>query len=295
MSSQLEPIFAGGKSSLRMAHSLPVSRCGLIEGLGSSTSSPELEFRLPTVDALRAALPGLEKRRAFVPDATGIAMQQPCDLVLVHPEGGARLAIRAEVVWVQPDGPGKGIGVELKALDVAKLHAFVGGAAEKPAEPPPPEEPATDARHADVDDADATDGPPDRAKGLYDKIRAMTTRERETCARSGALSERVALERCYGASVWEGLLHNPQITPPEVARIARNGTVSVPLLSVIVANGGWIAVGEVQRALLANPRLSGSALDRVLGALSSSDLRRVSQQTAYRAPVRQAAQRLMKR
>jgi hypothetical protein len=213
MSSQLEPIFAGGKSSLRMAHSLPVSRCGLIEGLGSSTSSPELEFRLPTVDALRAALPGLEKRRAFVPDATGIAMQQPCDLVLVHPEGGARLAIRAEVVWVQPDGPGKGIGVELKALDVAKLRAFVGGPAEKPAEPPPPEEPATDARHADVDDADATDGPPDRAKGLYDKIRAMTTRERETCARSGALSERVALERCYGASVWEGLLHNPQITP----------------------------------------------------------------------------------
>lgn len=244
------------------------------------------------MDALRAALPGLEKRRAFVPEATGLAMQEPCDLVVVHPEGGARLAIRAEVVWVQADGAGKGIGVELKALDVAKLRAFVAGGAEKPAENPPPEEPATDGR---IDDDDDADGPPDRAKGLYDKIRAMSVRERETCARSGALSERVALERCFGASVWEGLLHNPQITPPEVARIARNGTVSVPLLSVIVANGGWIAVGEVQRALLANPRLSGSALDRVLGALSSSDLRRVSQQTAYRAPVRQAAQRLMKR
>jgi hypothetical protein len=132
-------------------------------------------------------------------------------------------------------------------------------------------------------------------KNLYERIRCFSAREREVCARSGALTERVALERCYGSAVWEGLLHNPQLTAPEVARIAKNGTVSVPLLGLIVANGAWLAIGEVQRALLGNPRLAGSQIDRVLGALSPANLRTVAQQTAYRAPVRQAAQRLIKR
>jgi hypothetical protein len=250
-----------------------------------SPPPPELVFRLPNLAALRAELPNLEKRRAFVPEAGGVEMRQGCVLVLVHPDGGNRLSIRAEVVWVQAEGPGKGVGVELRELDVERLRAFVESVGQPV--PPPDETP-------DAADDDAS-GSADRAIGLYEKIRNLSTRERETCARSGSLTERVALERCYGTSVWEGLLQNPQVTPPEVARIARNGTVPVPLLALIVANSGWLSVGEVQRALLSNPRASGSQLDRILGALSPSDLRRVSQQTAYRAPVRQAAQKLLKR
>jgi hypothetical protein len=248
-----------------------------------SSSLPELVLRLPSLAALRAELPNLEKRRAFVPEAGGVEMRQGCQLVLVHPDGGNRLSIRAEVVWVQTEGPGKGVGVELRELEVERLRAFVESSA---GQPPPALDEAPDAA---PDDASGS------AKGLYERIRSLSTRERETCARSGALTERVALERCYGTSVWEGLLQNPQITPPEVARIARNGTVPVPLLGLIVANSGWLSVGEVQRALLSNPRASGSQIDRILGALSPSDLRRISQQTAYRAPVRQAAQKLLKR
>jgi hypothetical protein len=50
----------------------------------------------------------------------------------------------------------------------------------------------------------------------------------------------------------------------------------------------------VQRALLTNARVSGPQVERVLRSLSQSDLRHATQQTAYRASVRQAAQKLVK-
>ncbi len=209
-------------------------------------------------------------------------MRATCGLSIVHPVTGARLLLPAEVVWAEATGPGKGIGVELRAVDAVELAAFVDGAS---AQVGPK---ASGAAAAD----DAVDDP--RTKGLYERVRGFSTREREICARSGALPERIALERCYGASVWEGVVQNPQVTPPEIARIARNGTIPKSVLGVIVANAGWLSVGEVQRALLSNPRVKGGELDRVLRALAPAELRRVVQQTAYRAAVRQAAQKLVK-
>ena len=260
-------------------------------------SPVEVEWRPSTLDALRAELPNLRKRRAFVAGAEGtegVEVRKGCDLVIVHPVTGSRLRLPAEVVWVQADGPGKGVGVELGAFDAEGLAAFVESVGEEPVTPTPAEDapaPNPDPGAAEDDEPSERDG---RAKGLYEKVRAFSIREREVCARSGTLPERTALERCYGTSVWEGILQNPQATPPEVARIARNGTISNPMLGLIVANAGWLAVGEVQRALLSNPRVGGAHLDRVLRALTPAELRRVIQQTAYRALVRQAAQKLAK-
>jgi hypothetical protein len=103
------------------------------------------------------------------------------------------------------------------------------------------------------------------------------------------------LERRYGAAVWEALLQNPQLTPPEIMRIAKNGGLPKPLINTIVNNAAWVNKPEVQRALLSNPRVAGQHLDRVLRAMSKADLARVPQQTAYRPQVRMAAKRLLQR
>jgi hypothetical protein len=105
----------------------------------------------------------------------------------------------------------------------------------------------------------------------------------------------MALERMYGPTVWETLLRNSRLTIPEVARIGRKGTLPRPLVDVIAANPSWIAAGEVQRALLSNPRSSPAVIEKVLRGMSRSDLQLVPQQTAYPGPVREAAKRMLGR
>jgi hypothetical protein len=210
----------------------------------------------------------LVKGRTFIAGAVPLELRSACELALVHPETDEILLLKAEVVWAKADEPGQGVGVELKDVDTEILRAFVGKRG-----------PAAEAR---------------RAQTLYDRVRSLNIRERDTWARQGTLAERVALERCYGPAVWEALLHNAQLTPPEVARIAKNGTLPRPLAGVIVGNAAWVRVPEIQRALLGNPRVLGPHLDRILQLLSPAELKRVAQQTAYRPAVRAAALKLVK-
>ncbi len=118
--------------------------------------------------------------------------------------------------------------------------------------------------------------------------------EQQRMGRNGSLPERVALERTFGPAVWEALLSNTRISAPEVARIAKKGTLPKPLLEVIGLNGAWVGSPEVQRALLSNPRTSATVLAKVLRALPRTDLQRVSQQTAYPMAARLAARKLIK-
>ncbi|MCC6555589.1 MAG: hypothetical protein IT372_21720 [Polyangiaceae bacterium] len=240
----------------------------------------ELRLRHASLPALKRDHDAdLRKGRAFVAGATGLAERDPCRLVVVHPETGGTLALEAEVVWVKSDAPGAGVGVELRGFGEAEreaLRAFVESAAPTPAPAPPP--------------APAREPPP---RNVHERVRALSIPEREIMARQGTLPERTALERCYGASVWEGLLQNPQITPPEVARIAKNGTLPRPLVQHIVGNPGWLSIAEVQRALLGNPRCGGAHLERVLRAMARADLERVAAMSVYRAEVRQAAKKLL--
>src|SRR5690606_16303807 len=112
-------------------------------------------------------------------------------------------------------------------------------------------------------------------------------------ARQCGHAERVALERCFGGAVWEALLQNPQLTGPEVANIAKKGSLPRPVLATIAANAGWVAVPEVQRALLSNPRLDGGAITRVLRTLSRAELARIPRQTRYPARIRNEARKLL--
>jgi hypothetical protein len=133
------------------------------------------------------------------------------------------------------------------------------------------------------------------ALNVQARVRKLSVAEREALSRTGTLTERVALERAYGAMVWDGLLSNVALTGPEVARIARNGNLTAPHLKTIVGNLSWLSRPEVRRALLTNPRLSAAYIDKVLRVLPPAELKKVPQQTAYTNQVRAAAARLLGR
>jgi hypothetical protein len=105
----------------------------------------------------------------------------------------------------------------------------------------------------------------------------------------------VALERIFGKSVWEPILQNQRVTPPEVARIARMGNAPIPVLDLITGNPAWLAAGEVRRALLSNPRLSDDGLTKVLRSTPKHELQLVAMQTYYPPRVRKLARALLNR
>lgn len=228
----------------------------------------------------------LSQGRAFVPGAQGVeAALAACELVIEH--GGRSHRLAAEVVFVKAEDPGRGVGVQLAPLDAAgkeALRLFVESCGEEEAiETGPAEESEEEAASEKL------------AQSLQERLRGLSTVEQQRLAANGTLTERIALERMFGPNVWETLLRNPRLTVPEVARIGRKGTLPRPLVEAIAANGAWLSSGEVQRALLSNPRSSPAVIDKVLRTMSRTDLHLVMQQTAYPAIVRQTAKRLLAR
>jgi hypothetical protein len=235
-----------------------------------------LTLTFALADELRALFEqNLSKGRAFVPEATGVEPLQACELVLVH--AGRTHKLRAEAVFVKADGPKRGIGLQLVPLDsaaMAELRAFVDAAADSDT----PKRAAPD--HA-------------AASNLHERIRSLPLAEQHKLAAGGTLPERVALERAFGANVWEALLSNPRLTIPEVATIARKGTLPRPLVEKLAGHAVWLAAPEVQRALLSNPRATTAVVGKVLQAMARVDLLLVPQQGGYPHAVRAAAKKML--
>jgi hypothetical protein len=303
--------------------------------------------------------------RAFIANASGLAVFSACTLTIEHPDTKRRESFGCEVVMVLDQGAARGTGlqfVDRSGDSLARLRAFVAERAPAPATsrrplatpfdddeatgvlttsgerrslvqpaapPPAASAPALDASavhpypdgpHELGDEHDDSDGEdldeideqtnPFGASGADEhdpaspqhavvaaraaKLRNLTPEQRIHYARSSVQEERVLLERIYTSAVWELLLHNPKITVPEVARMARKGSMPRPLLDFIVDNEQWIRHSLIRRALLGNPRLTGDSITKVLRALPPRELKLVPQQTAYPPSVRQAAARLMK-
>ncbi len=128
---------------------------------------------------------------------------------------------------------------------------------------------------------------------VHQRVRKLTAPEREKLARTGTQAERVALERAFGSTLWEAILSNPQVSPPEVAKIAKNRTASAPILQIIVGHQAWLSRPEVKRGLLSNTRLQAGQIERVLRTLNRTELKEVQRQTAYPQRVRQAVSKLL--
>jgi hypothetical protein len=238
----------------------------------------------------------LRKGRAFVPGPSRLAERELCTLCIEPPSGGEPHRVRAEAVWIDAGGTGLSF-IDFDADRQGELRAFVQAAMTEPSSEPPADETRTDGDgdpDAEVPDDSGSDSSPS-LRNLHDRVRALDLAGREAVARQGNLPERVALERRYGSSVWEGLLHNPQITPREVLRMAKSTSLPTGLVNVIVTNRAWLADPSINRALLENPRVSGAHIERVLRALPQTDLARVAEQSTVRMQVRQAAKRLIRR
>lgn len=254
--------------------------------------TPELILRYEQLSELeRDYDDNLRKGRAFVPGASSLREREYCTLRIEHPGDKPPLELRAEAVWISASGENAGTGLQLLDFDDAArsaLRAFAKGA-----EASPPSSGVLNVGESGEYDA-ATDASPG-IRNLHDRVRELGISERDALARSGSLPERVALERRFGSSVWEGLLHNPQLTSREVARMAKSTSLPSSLVNLIVNNKAWLADPAVTAGLLSNPRVSGPHLERVLRGLPQSELVRLSEQTSQRAQVRIGAKKLIRR
>lgn len=227
-------------------------------------------FAFDTVEALKAEVDGnIKAGRIYIPGATGGVERKACVVVLQHPGSGAEFEFTGECVWARDDG----IGVQFTPPDaklLADLHAFVASEGD--------EEKATGV-----------------AKNVFERVRNLNTTEQQRYAREGTQPERVALERRYGKLVWETLLRNTRITPPEVAKIARNGTIPKPFVEIIVNNAAWLKIPEIRRALFSNPRCTGEYVHRVLRHVPKPELKNIPATTMYTMEVRNAARTLLAR
>ena len=214
----------------------------------------------------------LDAGGVFVPGCK-LAVLEDCELVIrVGPD---ELRCAARVVFVDEHGAGLELDTQVSPEVIAKLAEMgkTAGAAE-----------------AAADEATARK----YAVGIHERLRGLTLVQQIKIAQHGELGERIVLERIYGKTVWEPLLRNPRITPPEVARIARMGALPRPLIEQIVGNGTWLQIPEIRRALLSHPRLATDQINRVLRMLPKHELKLATTQPAYPHAVRDAAKRMIR-
>ena len=248
--------------------------------------SPRVTVTLSAAD-LERERPNLERGSVLAAGAD-LAIGAFCELDLGFPSG-ERLTIPARAVLAVGGATVLAFeraDPEALARCLAGAPARAGGAGASPParESLPPEAPSAGEDH------DGVAAP----LNVQERLRGLSLTEQLRVAREGTLAERVALERIYGKAVWETLLRNRNLTAPEIARLARMGTMPRPLLELIVGNPAWLQVPEVRRALLSNSRLSTDMTRKVLALLPREELRLVPQTTAYPAAVRMAAKAMVK-
>ena len=251
-----------------------------------------------SAEALERERPNLARGSVLAAGVTGVAVGACLEAELVFPSG-ERLAAPARAVLVLPEGTVLAFdGLERGALE---RHLAAPGGAVAPtaaptvaseAAPAPTPPPARAHGGAGAEDEEAGEHAPAH---VQERLRGLSVVEQLRVARDGTTTERIALERLYGKVVWEAILHNMRVTVPEVARLARMGTMPRPLLELIVGNAAWLQVPQIRRALLSNPRLSPDMVQKVLALLPRDELRLVPQITAYPPAVRMAAKALAKR
>ena len=227
-----------------------------------------IEWRFEDRDALIAAFSDdLGAGRAFVPgDFPGLAVGEAASLRIRHPESTKLIELPASVVWIGDDPPGVGLLLEGFDKEGRKaLERFVRGRKEQRTL---------------------------SGQELQRHLRTLSSAEAMKRARVAGLAERTGLERVHAKLVWEALLANSSISPPEVARIARMGTLPFTLLDRIIDNQGWTQQAIVRRALLSNPRLRGDGIMKVLRATPMPELKLMARSSVYPPAVRDAAKRL---
>lgn len=278
----------------------------------SSLVTRRFELRFESTEAFTRELESnLRRGRTFVPGEQAEADRSPCIVHVFQPQTGVEVALAGEIVFAQLEGPGLGVGIDLVDVDLSQRLAVFAAAPEGQSQAvaevlstTTDEGFAFDLVEPSFETGEAEEGlprssarPPDSRRGItvHERVRKLGVPARDKLARMGNLSERTALERAFGASVWDALLENPQMTGAEIARIAKNGMAPATILGHIAGNAAWLAKPEVRRALLSNSRLPSAQAERVLRALPAAELRLVPSQAGYPPGIRALARRLLQR
>ncbi|MDD9946439.1 MAG: hypothetical protein OXU20_35670 [Myxococcales bacterium] len=296
-----------------------------------SEERAKLRLDLTTVEAVRREFEqNLRHGRAFVVVEEAPPVLSECLLVLSYQ--ACELDLPAQVVMVEDAGSTQGVGLAIMPFDAdtqARVAAFAttveedgerASIAPDTRAQPTPSVPAPEGAIA-VADSDTPPGsatptsmppdeatgdeppsahtfssvPPDRQAGeaRHVRLRQLSLSEQQKIARTGDLSDRVAVERLYGKTVWASLLQNPKLTVPEVAKIARKGTVPRPLIDLILENKSWLKASPVRRALMSNPRTSSEGVMKILRMTPRHELKLIHRGTSYAAHVREQARKLL--
>jgi hypothetical protein len=229
---------------------------------------------------------GVFVETANLPSSDGLEIFSDCEVALQFVN--ETFTVAARVVHVSPAG----VAVEFVDFGPALRERIATLLATSSSE-----QPADVSDELDQSEPHADDEPvAERAikAPAHERLRNLSVAEQIKLALKADTAERILLERIYGKGVWEPLLRNPRITPPEVARIAKMGSLPRPLLEVIVSNGAWLGVPEVRRSLLSNPRLSTDVVPRILRLMPKHELKLVPTQTAYASGIREHARRMLK-
>ena len=234
----------------------------------------------------------------FVP---GCAIEVLQDVELVIRDGADELCCAARVVFVDAKGAGLELGdctpevkAKLAALAERDLTDDIATATFDRQDAHNTDDLATAAFERATEDSDDDPETKRIARNIHERLRGLTLAQQIKTAQHGEITERIVLERIYGKTVWEALLRNPRVTTPEVARIARMGSLPRPLIELICTNGAWLQIPEIRRALLGNPRLGTDQILRVLRLLPKLELKLAATQTVYSHAVRASAKRLLK-
>lgn len=266
-------------------------------------SKPRVEIDLAAAGNLAAQISTWNAGGVFAP---GVALESMCECDVALVGYGETLVLAGRVIMVTAAG----VGIEFVGYDATTKTALrnfgnlVQAAAQAATSAGVNTTPDASTASSDVGDISDTslddenpssrDGTGAGPKPAHERLRNLPMAEQMKFALKGELAERILLERIYGKTVWEPLLRNPRITPPEVARISRMGTLPRPLLETICNNGTWLQVPEVRRALLSNPRLGVDMIPRILRLMPKHELKLVPTQTVYAMAVRDQARRMLK-
>ena len=232
------------------------------------------ELAFPSAEAARSALEGAAKA-LFIGARPEAAPGTLCRLTL-------RCLDREWETFAKAEAGGYRLTEDPHDLEFG-IGRFLEGFA-----PPGPPPPADSSPEADAG-TDPGEGPPMDDRVLAEihsetgsknplvaemkRIQKLTLPQKIRLAEEGELVQRTLLYRMYGKLVFEAMLRNPRITEMEVSKLAKLGTLPVPVVQLIARKPEWIRAERVRTALLTNPRTPQAVVQKIISMLTKQDLK----------------------
>lgn len=126
---------------------------------------------------------------------------------------------------------------------------------------------------------------------VYDRVRAMSVRERMNLARNGSRTERSILIKDPNKTVHVFLVQNKRITLDEIRYMAGYRQAAPDALKMIAENRNWMQSSGIVSALVRNPKTPSSVAVRLLDKLPRADLARIAKTGGAQRAVVEAAKR----